>query len=142
MSLRCQGEPAISGEVGSNSVQHRKISNCKKETSNFEYLSCSANGGPSQLANGEGKMTTRQMQIENADHELAAYMRRMIATQMASTLIDERVDIENDEAVASILFRHGFGSASIANLMDDAHAMIRSGLLVRFSTVQPAAGQL
>jgi len=58
--------------------------------------------------------------IEKAAPDLAAVVREIIARDMAEALITTGADLTDDQAVADALFRAGFGSTSIAALIEDA----------------------
>lgn len=65
------------------------------------------------------------MRVENADKNLRDAVHAIIVPQMADALIERRADLGDPKGVAAALCASGFGSASIASLMDRAVAMAR-----------------
>lgn len=55
-----------------------------------------------------------------ADVQTALAVRSLIAGQMAVVLVRSRVDLSNAGSVLAVLLAARFGTASIANLLDEA----------------------
>lgn len=58
--------------------------------------------------------------LQNANPALTAFVSDFVAAEMATTLAREGADLSDDNEVAFCLHSAGFGSRSIAALMDEA----------------------
>lgn len=75
------------------------------------------------------------MVIENASPALAAFVKRTIVAEMATFLHAGRINLDDDGAIVTALYRGSYSSCAIANLMDDARTAARNAAKSAAATI-------